>query len=76
MGPCPGRRGKHIGEYHVDHKFSKHEGFNNAIPPYILGHVVNLQWLLTEENCSKRASCHFTKEELLSEYKNYENQIN
>lgn len=76
MSKCPGKRGKQVGQFHVDHKFSKHEGFNNNIPPVIIGNVVNLQWLLAEENCSKRANCAFTKEELLLEYKNYENQIN
>lgn len=76
MPPCPGKRGKRVGEYHVDHRFSKHEGFNNGLLPQILGHVVNLQWLLVEENCSKRAECSLTKEELLQGYNNYENKIN
>tara|TARA_R110000868_G_scaffold22642_1_gene92742 strand:- start:18625 stop:19833 length:1209 start_codon:yes stop_codon:yes gene_type:complete len=73
MPTCPGKRGKSKEQYHVDHKFSKHEGHNNNIDPRIIGHVVNLQWLLVEKNCSKREDCSITKEKLLREYYHYEN---
>ena len=36
----------------------------------------NLQWLLAQQNCSKRANCSISKEDLLTEYLNYENKIN
>lgn len=65
--------GDDIVQFHVDHKFSKHEGYINNIDPRIIGHVVNLQWLLAENNCSKRTDCSITKEKLLTEYYHYEN---
>ena len=76
MTPCPGIRGKCIGEYHIDHKYSRYFGFENNIPPHIIGHISNLQWLLAQQNCSKRANCSISKEDLLTEYLNYENKIN
>ena len=76
MPPCPGKRGKRKGEYHIDHKYSRHVGFKNNIPPHIIGHIGNLQWMLVEENCSKRAKCSITQADLITEYLKYENKIN
>jgi hypothetical protein len=71
---CPGKRGKHRGEYQVDHRFSKMQGFLNGIDPDIIGHHENLEWVLTEENCSKRMKCSITIEELMEKIN--ENQKN
>lgn len=76
MPPCPGKKGKKKGYYHVDHMFSKHLGYKNNIPPFIIGSVVNLQWLPSEINCSKKDKCTKLKEKLLEDYKNYESQKN
>ena len=73
---CPGVSGKNIGNYHIDHIFSVAEGFRNKVNPKIIGSVVNLQWLLCEENTSKRARCDITLEELLRKYKDHENYKN
>lgn len=51
-------------EYHLDHKYSKIEGFKNYIPPYIIGHHKNLEILTVSENCSKQGQCSISKEEL------------
>ena len=48
----------------------------NNIPPHIIGHIGNLQWMLVEENCSKRAKCSITQADLITEYLKYENKIN
>jgi hypothetical protein len=76
MPPCPGKRGKGSGYYHIDHRYSRLKGYQNNIPPYIIGHVTNLQWLLSEVNCSKKEDCSITEKELLEGYLKYENKIN
>lgn len=76
MLACPGVPGTRRGNYHVDHKYSRKRGYEDNIPANIIGHVSNLEWILAEVNCSKRADCSISKEELLKEYTNYENQIN
>lgn len=73
---CKGVRGRTKGCYHLDHKFSKKQGFIDCIPPEIIGSPVNLEWILSEENCSKRAACSIDKDTLLKEYKQYENYKN
>jgi hypothetical protein len=73
MSECPGKRGRHVGSYHVDHKYSKKEGYLNNIPPEVVGHQCNLEWLLAEENCAKKSICSLTLEELYSEYLKHEN---
>jgi uncharacterized protein YehS (DUF1456 family) len=76
MSPCPGKRGSKKGQYHIDHVYSKHYGYENAVPPFVIGSIVNLQWLLAEVNCSKKQECAISKEQLLEDYKNYESQKN
>ena len=75
MPDCQGQRGKLSHEYHVDHKFSKKMGYLNNIPPEVIGHYSNLEWLRSQINCSKRADCSVTIEELYERYEN-ENKIN
>lgn len=57
-----------IGAYHLDHKFTIYKGFENVIPPYILGNIINLGMLTWEENCSKHRNCSLTKQELFDRY--------
>jgi hypothetical protein len=71
---CPGKRGRHKGEYQIDHRYSKMQGYLNNINPDIIGHHENLEWILTEENCSKRMKCSITLEELMEKIN--ENQKN
>lgn len=56
------RRGKY--EYHLDHRYSIMEGFKNNIPPYIIGSIVNLEFISYKQNCSKRDKCSISKEQL------------
>jgi hypothetical protein len=67
MPECPGTRGRHIGNYHVDHKFSKISGYKENIPAEIIGHIKNLQWLKAEENTSKRGDCSISIESLMKD---------
>lgn len=62
---CPGIRGKKRGQFHLDHKFSKIQGFLEGIAPEIIGHPANLEWALVEINCSKRGKCSITIKELM-----------
>ena len=60
--------GKRSKEHHLDHKYSKCEGFKSNIPPYIIGSYVNLEILTALENCTKQEKCSITKEKLFNEY--------
>ena len=53
--------------FHLDHKFSIKKGFEEKIPPEIIGSLKNLEMIPGKKNCSKRANCSITKEELLDE---------
>jgi len=44
--------------YALDHKISIKYGFNNNIPPYIIGNLDNLQMLPHYENSSKKDKCY------------------
>ena len=57
-------------DFHVDHRYSKYQGFNDTIPPYIIGHLVNLEMLPQSANISKGKKCSITKEELLRLFNN------
>jgi hypothetical protein len=39
--------------YQLDHVYSIFDGFTNKVPPEIIGHISNLQFILWEENLSK-----------------------
>lgn len=73
LDECPGTVGKYIGNYHIDHIFSIDAGYRQGVDPKVIGSIVNLQWMLSEENSSKRQRCDITHEELLRKYKDYEN---
>lgn len=52
----------------LDHKFSKLKGFENNIPPYIIGHFVNLEMLSRKKNSAKHYHCSISKEDLMNEW--------
>ena len=56
------------GMYHLDHKFSIVEGFKQNIPPYIIGHICNLEMIVARNNLIKNKKCSITKEELLDSF--------
>lgn len=62
-----GRLDEDENAYHLDHKFSIREGFEENIPPEIIGSLKNLEMIPGKKNCSKRANCSISKEELLNE---------
>ena len=62
-----GRLDLNPGAYHLDHKFSIRKGFEENIPPEIIGSLKNLEMIPCKKNCAKRAKCSISKEELLNE---------
>ena len=62
-----GRLDEDENAFHLDHKFSIKKGFEENIPPEIIGSLKNLEMIPGKKNCSKRANCSITKEELLDE---------
>jgi len=63
---------KNNNAYHLDHKYSKHYGFINNIPPFIIGHISNLEMIPGNINANiKGKKCSVTKEELLNNFYKY-----
>lgn len=62
-----GRLDEDENAYHLDHKFSIKKGFEENIPPEIIGSLKNLEMIPGKKNCAKRAKCSISKEELLNE---------
>lgn len=60
-------RGK---EYHLDHIYSRKEGFDNNIPPEIIGHWTNLRLMPAQKNNGKSSKCDKTIEKLYEDYEN------
>jgi hypothetical protein len=56
-------------ENHLDHIFSKAEGFRNGVPPEIIAHWTNLQMLPASKNQSKMTQCGKTLEQLYEDYR-------
>lgn len=54
--------------YHLDHKFSIKEGFNQNIDVNIIGDICNLEMIHNKQNTTKREKCSITKDSLLKEY--------
>lgn len=54
--------------YNIDHNFSVSNGFRCSIPPYIIGHICNLQILTKEDNVRKNFKCWISKEELFNRF--------
>jgi len=57
--------------FHLDHKYSKLEGFKNKISPDVIGHICNLEMIPYNENTSKRDKCSITLETLLEDIKKH-----
>jgi hypothetical protein len=55
-------------ELDLDHIYSKHQGFKDSIPPYIIGHWTNLRMLDKKENSSKGKRCDKTQSRLLEDF--------
>ena len=55
--------------WHLDHKFSKQQGFIEGILPEVIGHRINLQMLPSKENRAKYMTCSVSKQQLLKDYK-------
>ncbi len=53
------------GAHHVDHKVSIKYGFENNIPPYIIGNINNLEMLPWRDNLYKSSNCSITIDALL-----------
>ena len=58
-----------IRNYHIDHLFSKNQGFLQGIPPEVIGNPLNLRAIHWRDNLSKGQTCIITIEHL---YENYE----
>jgi len=52
------------GSYNLDHKFSIKAGFDNNIPPYIIGNISNLEFITSIDNQKKKIKCSITKQQL------------
>jgi hypothetical protein len=61
-------------ENHLDHIFSKKEGFMQKIPANIIGSFVNLRMLPCKENLSKGIKCDITSEDLHNRYLLFEEE--
>jgi len=53
------------GAFHLDHKVSIRYGFINHIPPYIIGHINNLEMLPWYDNIYKSYNCSIHPEQLI-----------
>jgi len=58
------KRGQSIDSYHCDHRYSIFQGFKDNVPPYIIGHISNLEMINSRENLSKKTKCSITLNEL------------
>jgi len=63
--------GKSEDPYQLDHKFSTIQGFLNNIPPFIIGHISNLEMLPAKTNNSKGSNCSISKEELFMQFESW-----
>lgn len=50
--------------YHVDHKLSVYDGFQQGIPGYLIASAQNLEIILSKDNLQKGSSSSITKDEL------------
>lgn len=55
-------------ELDLDHIYSKHQGFKDNIPPYIIGHWTNLRMLDKKKNSSKGKRCDKTQSQLFEDF--------
>ena len=71
------KRGKsgEQGAYQLDHKYSKAQGFKNNIPPEIIGHICNLEFIPWRQNAIKEGKCSISIIELQKAIKNHDTQL-
>lgn len=67
-----GRADLKPGYFHLDHKYSKRQGFDDGILPYLIGHIVNLEFITGPNNCSKGKKCSISFEDLIKYYEEFE----
>lgn len=65
------KRGAGSEEYHLDHKYSRHQGFMDCILPQYIGHICNLEMIPGSKNTSKGSKCSITKDELFEKVEYY-----
>jgi len=56
--------------WHLDHIYSRQQGFANNIPPYIIGHWTNLRIISKSDNSAKSSRCDKTQEKLYEDFFN------
>lgn len=52
-------------QFHIDHVYSIYDGFENNVPPYIIGNINNLQLIWHVENRKKGSKSNITLNELI-----------
>lgn len=62
------KRGRELGDYHLDHMYSIFQGFKDCIPEEIIGNLCNLKMIDSRSNMSKNIKCSITKEELYEKF--------
>lgn len=55
-------------QHHLDHIYSRAEGYKNGVDPQIIGHWTNLRILPLKSNSAKRDRCDKTLEQLIEDY--------
>lgn len=58
----------HVGGYHLDHIYSKRMGFENNVPPEVIGHWTNLRVIDSLYNITKNIKCDKSLEKLYEDY--------
>lgn len=64
------------GKFQLDHIYSKRDGFDNNIPPEVIGSIINLRYISKIENQRKWRYSEFSKELLLNKYLQYKERKN
>lgn len=54
-----------VNAYHLDHKYSKYQGFLDNIPPHIIGSIKNLEFIDGITNIQKGKKCSVRLEDLI-----------
>lgn len=58
-------------DFHIDHQVSVYYGYQNEIPPYIIGDITNLRMMDRTSNISKGYRNSITIHELIENYNNH-----
>lgn len=65
-------RGK---EYHLDHKLSVRECFENDVPPEMAAHICNLEIISSDDNLKKGSKSTITYAELIEDIADFESHF-